>query len=323
MVAIWESTLSDLSIALDCYNLNWENINEDGHGSVEWSVTQDGTPRRGDSCVVQPVEGGDSGVGLCARIRTNGTLTFWWKPTNKNALLFVGLRGGTNPNVNTLIEAEYAEGKLNEWNTIDVGGNESVTLPIRLNPGVTNAVIQIKHLYKDAHDDENGYLYIDDVTWTPEGESHPEPGEGDWREVTSLSVTAKAGSPTEKELSLSFSGDVNFDYRLLSSDTLLPPNWQPIGDPISGETGKSALEGGAKSALGEGAKSALGEGVERILTFTVPMDPAKPQRFFKIETLQKKRRGSEMRFKWQVVPSAPSPTDTELRRYANLRRRWR
>lgn len=273
MVAIWESALSDLSRALDCDNLNWENFDNTGAYWGPWEVTT-AMAHQGESCVVQNCEGGDSLVVLSAVIRTNGTLKLWWKPTHEAAKLLVQLvQDGGDPLI--LKEKDERPGTVGEWNELPL------TIPSLTYPSAT---IEIRH--ENAQGD--GYLYIDDVTWTPEGGTNPEPGEKDRREVTSLSVTAKAGSPTEKVLSLSFSGDVNFDYRLLSSDTLLPPNWQPIGDPISGETGKSALGEGAKSALEGGAKSALGEGVERILTFTVPMDPAKPQRFFKIETLQKK-----------------------------------
>lgn len=244
LVAIWSSNLTELSDALDCDNLIWTSETSD-----EWVVTSDDW-HKGPTCAKQ--EGGAwAGVNLVTSVKTNGTLTFWWKPTGAAKLnVKFQPQGGNLTNL-----VGITSGTENEWQPI------SVTVP---SSSTGSGIIKIAHVLPgdDSPDKEYGTLYIDDVTWTPEGESHPEPGEEDRREVTSLSMTAKAGSPTEKELSLSFSGDVRFDYQLLSSDTLLPPNWKSEGNPISGE-------GGPQS-------------------FVVPMDPAKPQRFFKIETLQKK-----------------------------------
>jgi len=240
MQAIWSSNLSDLSRALDCDNLIWESR---AGQATEWVVTselpyQGMKMHKGNTCAKQ--ENGDyNGILLDTAVKTNGTLTFWWLPTNSDARLSVLFKpaGGNQSYLVNMVE-----GGIGEWQQM------SVVVPVF---STGSATLSIGNFQGDGP----GTLYIDDLTWTPEGGAgYPVPEAKDARNVSALSMTAEG-------LSLSFDGDENFAYHLLATDSLSPMNWYDFG-PTN-----------------------VGAGTSQ--TFVVPIDTAVPQRFFKIETLQR------------------------------------
>ena len=244
LLALWESTLSVLSKALDCDNLNWESI---GDADYAWTVFADASAKSG-KCVRQQSLWSSANNTLCADIHTNGTLRFFWKPTSATTKMTIGVYVGT-----TTIYSEQRDadaGLLNQWNEVNV------TVPA-LGKDVSTATIKIFQEDEWHYEDDETpvYLYLDDMTWKPEGGMvYPEPTDENRVETSALSLTSEGWS-------LSFTGEENFDYQLLSTETLTPPDWQPFGDRIHGD-------GNPQS-------------------FVVPQDPAEPQRFFKIQTLQR------------------------------------
>ncbi|MBR2837735.1 MAG: InlB B-repeat-containing protein, partial [Kiritimatiellae bacterium] len=99
-----------------------------------------------------------------------------------------------------------------------------------------------------------GTVQIDQMTWTPEGGDNPEPTEADRVEPSAVSIS-------DGTMSISFTGDESFAYHLRATDSLSPTNWYDFGE----------------TNVGTGAEQA----------FEIPMDPAVPQRFFRIEVIRK------------------------------------
>lgn len=100
----------------------------------------------------------------------------------------------------------------------------------------------------------SGTVQIDQMTWTPAGGGSPEPTDADRVEPSAVSVSDGA-------MSISFTGDSAFSYHLLATDSLSPTNWYDYGGT---NVGADALQ-----------------------SFEIPIDAGHPQRFFKIETIQR------------------------------------
>ena len=245
--AVWTNSLSALSQAMHCDNLNWQN---DSGGANPWQVHGGiGVGHGTDSCVRQSngdlfgqkilwavVEPKTNESGTAENV--SGTLSFWWKPTGAATTL----RGG--------------------WSTArGTGLNDPKLLLTAPTDTWTNVTVHIeaedsKPQYLElinATTSGEGYCCIDGMTWTPDGEN-PTPGESDRVEAASLMWTADG-------LELSFTGDARFAYHLRATDSLSPTNWYDFGP--------------------------TNMGADAAQVFVIPFDAAAPQRFFKIETIQK------------------------------------
>ena len=240
--AVWTNSLSALSQAMHCDNLDWQNDSLGGrtnpwlpHESGNGSGVGHGT----DSCVWQK-------NGVLAkqqflwtkleqtdRAGIKGRLSFWCKATNPGVTLMYGCSKNPRTVSNSISVPE------SDW--------LEVVVPI----SDTAAELYVSLL--NATTSGEGYCCIDGMTWTPDGEN-PTPGESDRVEAASLTRTANG-------LELSFTGDARFAYHLRATDSLSPTNWYDFGSTI--------------------------EGTGAAQTFVIPFDAAAPQRFFKIETIQR------------------------------------
>ena len=243
--AVWTNSLSALSQAMHCDNLNWQN---DSGGTNPWQVHKgSGVGHGTDSCVRQSNGSVSVQKILWAVVepKTNesgkkenvsGTLSFWWKPTEEGMRLSGWwseslLAGLGKPQLSLTATRDI-------WTYVTARVVAEGSHPLYI--GLMNT-------------SGEGYCCLDGMTWTPDGEN-PTPGESDRVEAASLTRTADG-------LELSFTGDARFAYHLRATDSLSPTNWYDFGETNVGTDATQA--------------------------FAIPFDAAAPQRFFKIETIQK------------------------------------
>lgn len=199
LVAVWADARSDLSKAMHCQNLNWTNIIAGTSLLSEW------TPFYGsevgynsDSCVTNVY----SSARLAANVETNGTLSFFAKcanPSSKSATFTFGQdedQKNIRETTNLVIAVD------GEWHpfTIRVEKRSDAAqwwlVLQNLVPGNTRSVV-----------------YIDRMTWTPDGSS-VEPGEEDARDISGISFDGG-------DLSLVFTNaDERFNYNLRGTNDL-------------------------------------------------------------------------------------------------------
>lgn len=243
--AVWQTSLSSLSQAMHCDNLDWKNTSNNGTYGIGWETyTGEGVGHGTSSCVRQA----NSGTGnnkksyLTASLGTSvtgvkGTLSFWWKPTGDGSVL--------GYSVNT---SEASMGSDGTRLTFLKGQWTNVVIRVDAQGSSETYV----HFVNATTNGSDGYCLIDGMTWTPDG-AHPMPGADDAVEVTDVTVT-------DGNLSLSFTGNAQFSYHLLATDSLSPAVWYDFG------------------------ATNVGTGVTQ--TFEIPIDTTQSQRFFKIKTIQ-------------------------------------
>ena len=143
----------------------------------------------------------------------------------------------------------YSSGTLTPFATIPAGGGwDRKTVTIDQGVLPETGPLYIKFWVS------SGTVQIDQMTWTPEGGGNPEPTDADRVEPSAVSVSDGA-------MTISFTGDSAFSYHLLATDSLSPTNWYDYGGT---NVGADALQ-----------------------SFEIPIDSEHPQRFFKIETIQR------------------------------------
>ena len=91
--------------------------------------------------------------------------------------------------------------------------------------------------------------------------SYAEASNADWFPTDADRVEPSAVSVSDGAMSISFTGDSAFSYHLLATDSLSPTNWYDFG--------------------------ATNVGADALQSFEIPIDAGHPQRFFKIETIQR------------------------------------
>lgn len=235
--AKWKTSLSSLSQAMHCDNLNWE-ADKPSLGNTWESVSETGIGYKSDSCARQSDDLFSNQRYLATKPGAAGTLSFWLKTMGD--------------------ESKLAYKISDARDNFDLKGVVYVT-PVEKDRW-TNVVIRIEKddaakyvlLINAAGGKSGGYCLIDGMTWTPDG-THPVPGADDAVEVSSMTMV-------NGTLSLSFTGDAQFSYRLLATDSLSPADWSDFG----------------VTNVGRGAAQA----------FDIPIEATHPQRFFKIETIQ-------------------------------------
>ena len=236
--AVWTNSLSSLSRAMHCENLNWQN---ESFGTNLWKVHEGaGVGYRTDSCVRQSNGVSTEQPALLAELgrHVQGTLSFWWKPTGAaSRLRYIVKKGDATDKESELVLSAQQDTWTNVVVRIDGSRGDYVLQVLLLNMTTSG----------------EGYCCIDGMTWTPDGEN-PTPGEGDRVEAASLTRTADG-------LELSFTGDARFAYHLRATDSLSPTDWYDFGE--------------------------TNVGTDAAQSFAIPFDAAAPQRFFKIETIQK------------------------------------
>ena len=254
--AVWASTLSDLSAAMHCTSLNWENYNSNlawekhegtnvGYGSNSCArPASDGTGQ----CMVTEIAGETSGSDDSVLAFVKGTLSFWWKPASAEAQIQIGLsdqmtKTPTSANL-TVIQAQ---------------GTDWTNVQFRIDYESPTTKKCAVFVINDSVASDGNYNCVDQMTWTA-GEAedeHPEPTEAD--AVTISSLTATDGGFT-----LTYTGDEKFAYRVLYTDSLASPiTWLPYGS-LTNDTGTSSSQ-----------------------TFTLSRDASVPMRFFMVETIRR------------------------------------
>ena len=234
--AVWETTLPPLSLAMGCENLKWE---DDGFG--QWTVCKtDGLG--GVPPCVQGVPGGQTGYGVMeAEIVTNGTLKFSYRFEN----------AGEDPMGSWLtVQLVHGQGKPDTpFETFDLPTDwiSSGEIDVKLPENFSEATLRFKYYGE-------GEVYIDGLTWTPEGAEHPEPTEAD-------KVTISSAAISDGKFKLSFSSDKQFDYNLLTNANLSIDTWGVMMNEA---------------------------GTGEIVTFEPIMIEGLPQLFYKVETIRKR-----------------------------------
>jgi len=238
LVAVWVSMVGELSEAMDIYDLVWRNMNS-GSDRI-WRVA-DGVGYDTGSCAAQTGKpSGRNYWAMTTSVTNSGTLTFWWKSTGSASLYYSDKQTGRS-------DQEFTFAATSDWTRVSIdvefvsisGGAEPCTL--RLSPSSKNT--------GDADT-----IYIDRMTWTPEGSSI-EPTPEDARDISGISFDGGV-------LSLSFTNaDERFSYNLRGTNDLVAPLalW-PVLWTTNG-TGN--------------------------ITITPPLVPSAPQFFYYLETTAK------------------------------------
>ena len=243
LTAIWNSTLSDLSQAMHCTNLVWEADEPSSRVNTWEAIYESGIGHETDSCARQMAGSVLEQRLLAAKPGAVGVLTFFVKTTADGVSVVYMLSKARSP-TDILTAAKFVTPDKDEWTQIKIEINEA-----DVDKYVLIAAINTKG---------NGACLIDGMTWTPgDAEEHPEPTADD-------AVTISGLTATDGGFTLSYTGDENFAYRVLYTDSLASPIvWLPYGS-LTNDTGASGSQ-----------------------TFTLTRDASVPMRFFKVETIRR------------------------------------
>ena len=200
LTAVWNSTLSDLALAMGCDNLNWKDETRTWYASTaEWT---DGSTI---SCACADKGGAfmDSSA-----VTTNGVLHFWWKATGAELDVQCLDKGGLN--WSRRLDDGYSYGAWNE----------------------TNIVVSLADLKGDGvylsfcHWGDDTSCCIAKLTWTPEGGG--EPTRGDPVKVETAGIEGGVFSLTIPTVS-------GTDYGVWTNADLTVDSWGLMGEPRTGD----------------------------------------------------------------------------------------
>ena len=202
LYAVWkEMTLAE---AMHCDNLDWTSekveLDPDPEGSAHWVVRfGENVGSNSISCARQDASAPSSyPQALTAKLDSEGTLAFWWKPTGGEGQLWIWCNNQRSPDWPG--NYEVISGADGVWS--------SYTLAVPLGA----QYVHIMNCDLDASAD------IDRMTWTPKG-THPEPKEGE------DNVDISTAMITDGKFTLSFEFDEEFDYLLKTNANLLIDSW--------------------------------------------------------------------------------------------------
>ena len=241
LVAVWESMVGPLSEAMDIDNLVWGNVEEEDRAE-SWKVVH-GVGYGTDSCVAQTgLQDGGKFWEMSTSVTNSGTLTFWWKTSGgSSSLNYYSTQG----NKSSVVDTNYIG--PTEWTKL------SLHVEVLTGLGYTSD----RKIYlcpASGNPSPAETIYIDRMTWTPDGSS-VEPTEEDARDISGISFDGGV-------LSLSFTNaDERFSYNLRGTNDLVAPLalW-PVLWTTNG-TGN--------------------------ITITPPVVPSAPQFFYYLETTAK------------------------------------
>lgn len=198
--AVWATTLSDLSLAMHCYNLDWNN-HVGGIEAPIW-IAEDGAGLGYNSSGSQVSQAYRSPHSLQSAVSTNGTMSFYCKTESGSAGAF------------RIWIAQNADDPFQGQNVHNLYTNE-----VQLAAGGAWTKIEFEVpqnaevLYVNiANRTDGDKLCIDMMTWNPAG-SHVEPTEEDARNFTEMSID-------DGRLSLAFTPDSRFAYSLHGTNDL-------------------------------------------------------------------------------------------------------
>lgn len=166
LVAVWESMVGELSEAMDIRNLRWENFIDES--DVRWWRVADGEGYGTSSCAAQtgiPITTGSTTQRrrwqMSTVVTNSGTLAFWYRTANGNASLqYNSVQEGAGETNETLVgSTEWTRASIEVafLKGLAYGQSRTITLLPAYGAGVSEA----------------DTIYIDRMTWTPEGEEPP------------------------------------------------------------------------------------------------------------------------------------------------------
>lgn len=208
LYAVWkEMTLAE---AMHCENLIWTSEFVGGDMSGEpWQVAVgDNVGSNSSSCVRQEVSL-TYPQALTAKLDSEGSLTFWWKPTGGSGELWIWCNKDPSPDLPQRVPKEYN----------DISGTDGVWSSYTLTVPSDAQYVHIINYDLVATAD------IDRMTWTPKGKN-PTPGE---------QVKVSAAGVADGTFTLSFTGTSGFDYGVWTNADLTIDSWGLMGEPQTGE----------------------------------------------------------------------------------------
>ena len=208
LVAQWKQI--SLAEAMHCENLIWtsEFVGGDMSGEPWLVAVGDNVGSNSSSCVRQEVTAGSAfPQALTAKLDSEGTLTFWWKPTGGRGELAIWCNNQLSPE--TPQQKEYK----------DIPGTNGVWSSYTLTVPSGAQYVHIMNLDLDASAD------IDRMTWTPKGKD-PTPGE---------QVRVSATAVENGAFKLSVAAASGSDYGVWTNADLTVDSWGLMGEPQAGE----------------------------------------------------------------------------------------
>ena len=201
--AVWETTLSKLSQAMHCDNLDWKS--QESNSGNPW-IDRWGTGlgyENSGSCASQEDR---SGKGLQVGVSTNGTLSFYCRTESGDA-------GLARIWIASYDKDEFAEGAAYN-NVYNIYTNE---VAVTAGDGWTKIELEVPqcnttNYVNIANRTRNDTLFIDMMTWTPGG-SPIEPTDNDAAVITNLTVGVGG-------FSFAFTPDPRFAYKLHGTNEL-------------------------------------------------------------------------------------------------------
>lgn len=256
LAATWKLDVGEWSDHMHCTTLRW-GVRE---GTTPWELKEGkewgvipGMSVIQDGAGMHPAKSW-----LTAVVTTNGTLSFscrWNRAsgsTKPDSWLAVGFADDDS--------LFHADGLYGKWptNTILLSTPsqwQRVELPVKLASGKSQVQIHIENFIGEPGDS----IEIDQMVWIPEGTDpggdEPQPGKD---EPTVTGIAFENGKVVIRS-----TGDAKFGYQVLSTLSLTPANWQPESE--SYQAGQTDGQ-----------------------TFELTIDPAEPQKFYKVEVLKKR-----------------------------------
>ena len=195
LIALWDSQLTDYSLAMHCTNLVWTSENKTCWECIYGLPTP---PNPSDSCVRGKW---GQNANLSASVSGPGTLGFMWKSDTAENWAVMKLMQGQN--AETLITNLVA--KTTDWCYTEVHLADATKVTFYFTDG--------------------GYSFdIDQMTWTPKP-LHPVP------DPDEDFVTISSAAVSDGKFVLSFKSDEKFDYNLLTNANLLiNEGWGVMGE---------------------------------------------------------------------------------------------
>ena len=221
------------------------------------AVREEGRPQwTRDGVVAQEGGGWTKKEWLQATVKTNGVLRLqcrWVKSQENEDPVTLGVGFVASEDV-----GDFNSGSgLTATNIVLQSAEnwQTADISVRLQPETHQMVIRLVNFCLT----NVGRIEIDQVVWIPDGTDpggdEPQPGKD---EPTVTGIAFENG-----KIVIRSTGDAKFGYQVLSTPSLTPANWQPESESYQ-----------AGQADGQ--------------TFELTIDPAKPQKFYKVEVLKKR-----------------------------------
>lgn len=256
LVATWKLDVGEWSEHMHCTTVRW-NCHQRSDVGVHWEMCD-----RAELGVRQNSGGATDKDWLQAVVRTNGTLILscrWVATedmTRSKAYLDLGLV--TSEAQGYFHDREAFPGDDSTYyHSVTLSGHDGewTTVNWTIDLGAnTMAVLRLVN----STPSNGGYIEVDQVKWIPEGGGDEPPAPTEENAPTVTGADFRNG-----KFVITSSSDKRFNYRVLTATSLeAPVTWLPDA-------------------------TTLKPGADGSLSFEMTVDPAEPQRFYRVEVLQK------------------------------------